>query len=422
MRPPAWQSLLVFVLSFLGTRISFVGPRRAVNDGEGGQRPPDAAAAAVRSAGREYPYTCESLAERGFGEITEQDLLHGAETLLGSPNFWHAHVNPECPKFISAQVNGMAGIGHRYSNFLAGLSAALHYNVTYAFQFSFGSGVHGGYTMTSKGTGIDRGFWTVEEVKARLGIEVVGLGCRNSQPGNTMNKLFLEDHWGAQVRDASKCNVLYQITMDCWMHDLYTLTKPLTTYSFWLARHSSAPLPLIWDTSNINIAVHVRKGDVYLPREEVHARIVRDTILPQLRTAGIQHDVNVHVFAEFDGANAFPQLAALAQERGANGNLVNVTFNYNIDWWTTMYHFTQSDFFVWAWSGFSSMADMLMMRPLSLAPTDSNTMKWCHTNAACCERDGQCSYHAQLKTQAAAERLRAAEVCGLLDQRGASAG
>jgi hypothetical protein len=429
-----------------GTTTTITTPASALASGD---------AASPPSARIRYPYTCEALAHRSVSdEIAASDLLWAMGPTTGGPpgvtttttmvapwsgqdaragpharrTFWVDVVNASCPRYIGTHVNGAAGVGHRYSNWIRGLDAAIYYNITYAFSFSWASGVHGDYAAWERMLGLGRGHLTLEEARAIPGIKVVGLSCpSSSQAGETMTDRFYEQHWGRAIRDPENCNALFVIPTDCWCYDAVTRTKPFTAYKFLAAGDAAKrDIDVLWVRSHVNIAVHVRKGDVYATPESTHAGIIRGTILPHLRRAGIRAPVSVHVFAEFDGADAFPELAALTNEPApqpwdwdgaAPLRNVNVTFYPGLPARAAVYHFTQSDFLVVSESGFSALATTLSLRPLVLSVPNSDLMRHCQPTSACCDHQARCTFEAHMKMRAAADRILAADTCGLLEGR-----
>jgi hypothetical protein len=167
----------------------------------------------------------------------------------------------------------------------------------------------------------------------------------------------------------------------------------------------------------VNIAVHVRKGDVYTVPADMLARIVREAVLPALLGAGLPpHRIALHVFAEFAGygGEAFPDLAALG---GGGGEGPAVRFWEGASEWAAFVHLGLADFVVASQSGFPSMATYLGGGALALGFPSSNTLKHCRADIVCCYYDGRCPLSVHSRVAARAARLAAAEACGLLAAR-----
>jgi len=218
-----------------------------------------------------------------------------------------------------------------------------------------------------------------------------------------------------------------------WPYDVTTLAKPLLAHYFLhAARGAQAPAhALRWDAADVNIAVHVRKGDVENQPDDVPARVVSETLLPALRAVGggLARRAHVHVFAEFargyTGA-AFPALGALrgggsggasSNASSAGGGGVRVTFWERASEWDAFVHMAGADFLVISASGFPKLASLVSISPLTLSFPSSDHYKHAHADTAPCYYDGRCSFSARVRTRFAAERLRSAEACGLLDNR-----
>jgi len=395
--------------------------------------PPGGGGGAAAAARRRRPppaappsYSCARWQARGLGEFSLLDVAASLPA-LGAPRFHHDAVDAACPKFVQNDVNGAAGLGHRALNMLAALHAALLYNVTYAHTFSWGDGVHGAYRGWDALVGLDRFGVHWNQAAARPGLREVRLpGPRGADAAATRNHALYEAQWGPIVRAPGDCNVVYRLPGDVWPYDVTTAAKPLLAHYFaaaGAARGGAAPVgaarAVRWDPTAVNVAVHVRKGDVTAMPEDVLARVVSETVLPALRRAGVGARAAVHVFAEFRGytAAAFPALAALADEGGPRA--VNVTFWEGASEWDAFLHMTAADFLVISQSGFPKFASLLSIAPLTLSFPSSDHVKHAHADTAPCYYDGRCSFAARTRVRAAAERLRSGEACGLLDRRGA---
>ncbi len=341
-----------------------------------------------------------------------------------------------CPRLVHNPVNGAAGLGHRAINMLVALHAALYYDATYAHTFAWGGGVHGDYLGWAERLGWDRFAVSVEGLArgtAPGALRAVKMPPAGPQPRT--HETF-ERTWGVALRNSSLCGSSFEFPGDVWPYDVTTLVKPLLAHYF-LRAASGAQAPahvLQWDAADINIVVHVRKGDVENQPDGVPARVVSETLLPALRAAGggLARRAHVHVFAEFSrgytGA-AFPALGALrggANASGATGPAaatatsgVRVTFWERASEWDAFVHMAGADFLVISSSGFPKLASLVSLNPLTLSFPSSDHYKHAHADTAPCYYDGRCSFSARTRARAAAARLREAEACGLLDSRAA---
>jgi hypothetical protein len=136
--------------------------------------------------------------------------------------------------------------------------------------------------------------------------------------------------------------------------------------------------------------------------------VVSGTILPALREAGLRAPVHVHVFAEKEGAEKFPALAALP----------NVHFYPDMAPLDTFYHLTQADFLVESFSSFSFAAAQVALKPLAFSQPSSDIFRMCGDANVCCLHSGDCTMVAKYRARQAAQRLAALERCGLLEAEG----
>jgi hypothetical protein len=405
------------------------------------ERPPAAAARAVPAALRvshsAETFSCAYWRARGVGEFSAADVAVSLPRLRTSSGaFRHDEVDVACPRLVHNPVNGAAGLGHRAINMLVALHAALYYDATYAHTFAWGGGVHGDYLGWAERLGWDRFAVSVEGLArgtAPGALRAVKMPPAGPQPRT--HETF-ERTWGVALRNSSLCGSSFEFPGDVWPYDVTTLVKPLLAHYF-LRAASGAQAPahvLQWDAADINIVVHVRKGDVENQPDGVPARVVSETLLPALRAAGggLARRAHVHVFAEFSrgytGA-AFPALGALrggANASGATGPAaatatsgVRVTFWERASEWDAFVHMAGADFLVISSSGFPKLASLVSLNPLTLSFPSSDHYKHAHADTAPCYYDGRCSFSARTRARAAAARLREAEACGLLDSRAA---
>jgi len=367
----------------------------------------------------------------GIGEFATADVVNALSGLRAGAAFRHDVADAQCPRYVRNNVNGAAGLGHRAINALVALHAALYYNATYAHGFAWGGGVHGDYLGWRERLGWDRFAVSEADLDRIPGLRTVRLPGASSQPRthDTFERL-----WGPYLRNASACNVAFEFPGDVWPYDVTTLAKPVLAHYFQQAPFASPAMreahALRWNSSDVNIAVHVRKGDVENQPDAVPARIVSETVLPALRAAsgGLARRAHVHVFAEYSrgytGA-AFPTLGALRGSPLAagnssllhSGNGVRVTFWERASEWDAFVHMAAADFLIISQSGFPKLASLVSVKPLTLSAPSSDHYKHAHADTAPCFFDGRCSFSARARARAAAERLRSGEACGVLDSR-----
>ena len=321
-----------------------------------------------------------------------------------------SRVDEACPRFVFAFQNHQAGLGHRMTNWAMALHTAAALNVTYAHtSFDGGGGRHGSFSGWDDWLGFTRGEHGLDDVKRRAGIRQVELPGVGGYYG--YNEAVLRQ-WAPIVHDEANCNVVFKVPDDAWMYDISSLTRAVMADKF--ARHAAPRRPRElpgWDARDVNIAVHVRFGDQYPTPEHVHARVVRETVLPALREARVRARRVVHVFAEEKVADKLPFLAALAAEAAAAEPAVAVLFHPEADPMTSFWHLTQADFLVGSFSSFSWAAAQVALRPLALMQPSSDIMRMCGESSACCHHDGSCGFFATHRARLAAKRLAQIEAC-----------
>lgn len=389
----------------------------------------------------------------------------------------HQAINASCPRYVQNDVSAMAGLGHRLSNWLCALATALHYQATFVHDFEEASGVHGNYFGWVRELGLGMGGNGSSELPWKQGLrERVGEEGKEGQGGGMVHQVMFPSteaqypdrvrnyhvynrQWGAKVlpcegSSSSKGGTVYRLGGDNWPYDFTSRVKGVVASKFLAASRSSAPgwstdaggveIPrfprtLLWDDpSQVTIAVHVRKGDVYSVPEDMLARMVSETVVPALVGEGFPLSaLAVHVFAEFRGygAEAFPALGALAMGEGFEGKPLGGPLKV-VFWdgssgggssgavagqppteWDTFFHLGGADFVVTSQSGFPSMATLFSLHPLTLGFPSSNTLKHCRGDITCCYYDGRCSFSAITRVRARARMLKQADSCGLLKER-----
>ena len=133
--------------------------------------------------------------------------------------------------------------------------------------------------------------------------------------------------------------------------------------------------------------------------------------------------VRVRAEAQLQAGDRFAVVAGVGYRvagalRGGAGG-VRVAFwlgAARTDAWTTLFHLTQADVLVGSASHFSFWAGQLASKPLVLAQEDMDRWRLCGEGAACCLRDGRCSFYAGVRMREAARRLAALLECGGMEE------
>lgn len=368
------------------------------------------------------------------GETSLEDLEEVLRASVGVPHRASQITDPGCPKWVFAFQNHGAGIGHRMTNWAMALHTAVVFNITFAHtSFDGGSGGHGNYNGWDSWLSFTVGEYGLDGVMSIKGMRKIELPSLGGYYRHNEEAMKV---WNDVIRDPTACNVIYQVPQDQWMYDISSSTHAIMAHKFEMhTAHKRPKEPLEhWSHSDVNIVAHVRWGDQYPTNERVHARVIRETILPALADAGIISKVSVHVFAEDKKGDELPGLAALdgialasvgdVMSSGGGGRsksassspVVSVYFHPEADPQSSFWHLTQSDFLVMSFSSFSWAAAQVAIKPVSLAQPSSDIMKMCGEASACCHHDGTCSGWAHTRVRRAARRLAAREqACGGLE-------
>ena len=360
---------------------------------------------------------CAGLVRAEYKESWVRDMV--SEYGKFPAQSWHSNPHPTCAKFVAASQNQGAGIGHRLVAYSMALHVALWWNLTFAHtSLDGGGGAHGSYNGWDSWLAFTVGEQGFDDVLKRPGLRRVQLP---SLGGYYQYNEIMIARWKDTITSPENCNVLFDLPLDNWAYDVSSTTKFLLSLKFSdaMARHVSgaglgkdavfkAPdMPkLVYNPAHVHVAVHIRIGDQYPTPEHVEARVVRETILPELAASGLRAPVHVHVFAEKEGAAKFPALAALP----------NVHFYPDMPPLDTFYHLTQADFLVGSFSSFSFAAAQVALRPLVYAQPSSDIFRMCGDASVCCMHSGDCWPTAKYRTKQAAQRLARLESCGTLER------
>jgi hypothetical protein len=407
------------------------------------------------------PYSCASLLRRGRGEyplpvlLSLPRLFPGNLSRINQVGGPSSLASPGCPMFVTPSGGGRGHpLGPQLLEWTTAFAAAENFGATF-LHAPFADGGGGGEPPGGwdAALGLGEGEDTPAALAARLAaggqpaprtVELNGWG------GVAWDEdAFRRGGWWAALNAREHCGAVLRLPAAARVHDATWLTKGAMALRFERARALRAVArldpPLLWDeVRDVNVAVHVRRaraarggasggggtpfpwdgeealwegGAWYPTREAVLARVVRETVLPALADAGVPAArVAVHVFSEWEAEGDFPALRAL---RGGAGG-VRVAFwlgAARADAWTTLFHLTQADVLVGSASHFSFWAGQLASKPLVLAQEDMDRWRLCGEGAACCLRDGRCSFYAGVRMREAARRLAALLECGGMEEQ-----
>jgi hypothetical protein len=420
-----------------------------------------AAASHPLAGGGPLPYSCASLRRRGRGEyplpvlLSLPRLLPGNLSRINQVGGPSSLASPACPMYVTPTLApGGAPLGAQLLSWATAFAAAENFGATFLHApfFDGGSGAPAPRGGWDAALGLGDGEDTPAALAGRLAAggepapRIVELGGWGGVAWD--EDAFRRGAWWGAMNAREHCGAVLRVPAAARVHDATWLTKGAMALRFERARALRAVAredpSLLWDeVRDVNVAVHVRRraaaagaaaadgtpfpwdgeaalrdeGGVWYPtREDVLARVVRDTVVPALVGAGVPPArVVVHVFSEWEAEADFPALRALA---GAAGG-VRVAFwlgATRADAWTAFFHLTQADVLVGSASHFSFWAAHLSSKPLVLAQEDMDRWRLCGEGSACCFRDGRCSWHAEVRMREAARRLAALIECGGMEE------
>jgi hypothetical protein len=250
--------------------------------------------------------------------------------------FPHSVVNASCPRFVRVgRYDSYAGLGHRLTNLVMTLLAAIVTNATY-LHTSLDDGwttphLENGSTAVDAFLGLGVGEWTRERAEQAYPLAMAAshrLPVLDNNRGYNGVGPFVPNEdaarWVESVAHGGPnggpvCGVQMVPALNVWLYDIKSGTKHILAPRFaaaMAALPAAARPPLLWDPAHLNIAVHYRKGDMEPTLEPWFAGVFNATVLPVLLD---YHDldgvpVHVHVFTERPGRcgrGVFPLLEAL---------------------------------------------------------------------------------------------------------------
>jgi len=273
-------------------------------------------------------------------------------------------VNKSCPRYIMQDIESGPGLGHVTGQWTTTLVLALWYNLTLVhspianpnYQNTNTKGVHGTYEdldgFLGMGYGeIQKKDFDFNSVKI---INLRGGGAPRSTDEAANFQVFTEDI----VRDHGKeCNVLFK-QPQFFQYDYSGHSKWIQVRK-WMATRKLNPIKTEYDYNFINIAVHVRTGDIEPNRgtpEIFFYRLLNEYILPVIDDLPFR----IYIFSEGLDPNKFPRLTTLP-------NVIERT-QKDMSAFETYHHLIEGDIMIMSRSGFSQFAAIFSHRPLVFSP------------------------------------------------------
>lgn len=269
-------------------------------------------------------------------------ILFGALGTYASPEAFSA--SAPCPRFAYIKINGGAGLGHQVVDVAIGLTFAFQHRAEFLYdQSGFHSrGHHGAYPWLPRYLGLD---------KARSVADAAA-------SGQVRHKIVTRA-WQTRI---SGCNIMIEGCEQC----CYRLADPsgdntwcqLTSvglfhsvqeqFRAWFAQSDPAAksgLALMYNETTVNVAWHVRNGDVVLLKD----RLFYDTLMSEIRNIVGARKVHYYFFSERPLAQTHPFILEYA----------DTTLLHEMSEQLTFHHFVFADVLVTSGSSFPAAAAML---------------------------------------------------------------
>ena len=277
-------------------------------------------------------------------------------------------------------LNHGARFGHYFETWKGGFTIAMMMNLTYAHhEFTPKNGMPG--KVWEEFLGIGRGFedyssFCVNREIARISykgyltgkclefmpcLQVVPVGMMNHH-----NKTEILETMGRLMKENSGCNVVFHLTKD--QNAAFDLTPeefPEGISNFIRRSYTTArrhhPIRCLFDVAMLNVAVHIRRGDVSSTQNTVNRYVPNEVYLTALRQV-------ISMLEKLEYRSALPSKAGIAihifsegerEDFGPLQDFANTTFHLNHDLFETLHNLALADVFVGSRSGFSSFAKKL---------------------------------------------------------------
>lgn len=257
------------------------------------------------------------------------------------------------PYIISRPWGGSCGIGHQFLNWVVAWSLANRYDLEF---------VHAPFCGDFLEPQID--------VAVKHWEKFLGFGAgeiREHQLSDVRRVQLPLLSWGKDNWDTIDCdnpiwkdtikrykndeNVLLECAKNQFMRiDWPYLQSQTLKEKYWKAREDNPPIPIVFDKNKMNVAIHIRRGDVS-PNSRAKARWVPNsvyvTIINQIRELCGDHAL-FHIYSD----GVLNQLQEIA-------GMPDVVMHLRKDIFSTFHHMVIADILVTGQSSLSSLAGYL---------------------------------------------------------------
>jgi hypothetical protein len=268
--------------------------------------------------------------------------------------------------FVCVPINhAYGGLGHRLINAATSIMLALGTGYPCAeLSFEVGDGLHGNYP------GAD-GLFFVNDVESR------GIGCFEScglpvqhlaaPPAEVQNNITALGRWVLDTQQQA-CGLI--MVEEFWLRSLEPVWHELQRLF-----HPSSPAALalkaqlLYSRAKLNIAIHVRVGDMTWTPLTYFAPCLRN-VLGSLQNFSFQNAVDVWLFSETNLTSLETELAAAVQAFSSFPAVLRLDAQTSLPLLTFLY-LTEADIFLASDSGFSWIATFMSTKPVVIVAPDS---------------------------------------------------
>jgi hypothetical protein len=189
-------------------------------------------------------------------------------------------------------------------------------------------------------------------------VEVINLNGFGMAPKSTNEAENFQIFTDQIVKQhGKKCNVVF-IQPQFFQYDYSGMTRWIQVRK-WMKNRELNPMPIEYDRNFINIALHVRTGDIEPHRgtpEKFFSTLVNKYILPIIQDLPFR----IYIYSEGLDPVKFPTLTKLP-------NMIERTDKV-MDAYQTFHHLIEADIMIMSRSGFSQFAAIFSRRPLVFSP------------------------------------------------------
>ena len=318
----------------------------------------------------------------------------------------HNQVDLNCPRYVT-MIPPKHGMGHQIGTYTSGLIVSLIFGLTFVEGGFKDDTYHGIYPFPGMGnfTGLHENELRYKDDKI-IAVESSSTSTKSSISSEYEKKLkdvkviqideqptepFDSNYYNAyqplekvfNEKYKNECNVLFKLK-EFYSYDYGSFTKWIEANKFQFEAINRPPMKLIYDESYLNIAVHIRVGDI-MPTKETFFVNVLYQVLQTLQDQQIPY--RIYIFAEGQKQENFPTLAKFLQVYAAYNSF---QFIHQTTPYESFYLLTQANIQIMAASGFSQMSALVGTKALQFSPPSREKfpLKYCPPGAVCCEADG----------------------------------